>query len=134
MLLLVNVSVNNNVVNGSIRPGPARPKAAEGEMLYERVGDLRRNNRAIDLMTLGWAALKPLPEEMAGRRQDRIEDLLALHAQHFPQLRQTLATLDADYVRRKSSGEMEWHLREERRCIVERFLSGLAEDFGGWSA
>ena len=59
-----------------------------------------------------------------------MEDLLALHAQHFPQLRQSLATLDADYVRRKSSGEMERRLREERRCIVERFLSGLAEDFG----
>jgi hypothetical protein len=85
---------------------------------------------AIGLMTLGWAALKPLPEEMAGRRQDRMQDLLALHAQHFPQLRQSLATLDADYVRRKTSGEMERHLREERRCIVARFLSGLAEDFG----
>ena len=85
---------------------------------------------AIGLMKLGWAALKPLPEEMAGRRQDRMEDLLALHARHFPQLRQALATLDADYVRRKTSGEIERHLREERRRIVVSFLSGLAEDFG----
>ena len=59
-----------------------------------------------------------------------MEDLLALHAQHFPQLRQALATLDADYVRRKASGEIERHLREERRHIVEGFLAGLAEDFG----
>ena len=85
---------------------------------------------AIGLMKLGWAALKPLPEEMVGRRQDRMEDLLALHAQHFPQLRQALATLDADYVRRKTSGEIERHLCEERRRIVVSFLSGLAEDFG----
>ncbi len=85
---------------------------------------------AIGLIKLGWEALKPLPEERAGRRQDRMEDLLALHAQHFPQLRQALATLDADYVRRKASGEIERHLREERRRIVESFLSGLAEDFG----
>jgi hypothetical protein len=85
---------------------------------------------AIGLTKLGWAALKPLPEEMSGRRQDRMEDLLALHAQHFPQLRQALATLDADYVRRKASGEIERHLHEERRRVVESFLSGLAEDFG----
>src|SRR5271168_2798727 len=85
---------------------------------------------AIGLMKLGWAALKPLPEEMAGRHQDRMEDLLAMHARHFPQLRQALATLDADYVRRKASGEIERHLHEERRRIVESFLAGLAEDFG----
>jgi len=85
---------------------------------------------AIGLMKLGWAALKPLPEEMAGRHQDRMEDLLAMHARHFPQLRQALATLDADYVRRKASGEIERHLHEERRRIVQSFLSGLAEDFG----
>src|SRR5580698_4908001 len=81
---------------------------------------------AIGLTKLGWAALKPLPEEMSGRRQDRMEDLLALHAQHFPQLRQALTTLDDDYVRRKASGEMERHVYEERRLIVASFLAGLA--------
>jgi hypothetical protein len=86
---------------------------------------------AMGLMKLGWAALKPLPEEMAGRRQDRMEDLRALHARHFPQLRQALATLASDYVRRKSSGEIEQHLHQERRRVVESFLSGLAEDLGG---
>jgi hypothetical protein len=85
---------------------------------------------AIGLAKLGWAALKPLPEELGGRHQDRMEDLVALHAQHFPQLRQALATLDADYVRRKMSGEIERHLHQERRRVVETFLSGLAEDFG----
>ena len=85
---------------------------------------------AIGLAKLGWAALKPLPEELGGRHQDRMEDLVALHAQHFPQLRQALATLDADYVRRKMSGEIERHLYQERRRVVETFLSGLAEDFG----
>ena len=85
---------------------------------------------AIGVLKLGWAALKPLPEEMGGRHQDRMEDLLALHAQHFPQLRQALATLDSDYVRRKASGELERHLHQERRRVVESFLGGLAEDFG----
>jgi hypothetical protein len=85
---------------------------------------------AIGLLKLGWTALKPLPEETGGRRQDRLEDVLALHAQHFPQLRQPLTTLDDDYVRRKASGEIERHLHEDRRHIVESFLAGLAEDFG----
>jgi hypothetical protein len=85
---------------------------------------------AIGVLKLGWAALKPLPEEMGGRHQDRMEELLALHAQHFPQLRQALATLDDDYLRRKASGEIERHLHQERRHVVESFLGGLAEDFG----
>jgi hypothetical protein len=85
---------------------------------------------AIGLLKLGWTALKPLPEETGGRCQDRKEDLLALHSQHFPQLRQALTTLDDDYVRRKASGEIERHLHEERRHVVESFLAGLAEDFG----
>jgi hypothetical protein len=38
---------------------------------------------AIGLLKLGWAALKPLPEETGGRRQDRMEDLLALHRSIF---------------------------------------------------
>ena len=85
---------------------------------------------AIGLVKLGWAALRPLPEETGGRHQDRMEDLRALHARHFPQLRQALATLDADYVRRRASGEIERHLQQERRRVVRSFLSGLAEDFG----
>jgi hypothetical protein len=85
---------------------------------------------AIGLLRLGWTALKPLPQETGERRQDRLEGLLALHAQHFPQLRQALTTLDDDYLRRKACGEIERHLHEERRDIVESFLTGLAEDFG----
>jgi hypothetical protein len=56
--------------------------------------------------------MKPLPEEMRARRQDRMEDLVALHAQHFPLLRQALATPNEAYVRRRASGEIERHLRE----------------------
>jgi len=84
----------------------------------------------VGVLKLARAALKPLPEESRGRHQDRMEDLLALHARHFPQLRQALTTLDDDYVRRKASGEIERHLHAERRHIVESFLAGLAEDFG----
>jgi hypothetical protein len=85
---------------------------------------------AIGVLKLGWAALKPLPDEMGRRQQDRMEYLLALHAPHFPQLWQALATLNDDSLRRKASGEIERHLHEERRHVVESFLMGLADDFG----
>jgi hypothetical protein len=38
--------------------------------------------------------------------------------------------MDADYLRRKASGEIERHTHAERKQIVEGFLAGLAEDFG----
>ena len=85
---------------------------------------------AVCLLDLLWATLKALPEEMAALRDERIEDLQALHAQHFPQLRQTLATLDDEYLRGKASGEFEHHLRAERLHVIEGFLQGLGEDFG----
>jgi|SRR5579863_6215759 len=63
---------------------------------------------------LGWTALKPLREEVAGRQQDRAQVRLALHAQHVPELRQALASQDADYVRRKAPGAIERHSPEGR--------------------
>jgi hypothetical protein len=84
----------------------------------------------VGLLQLAWVALKPLPEETGERGGERMEDLLALHARHFPQLRQALANLDDDYLRRKASGEIERHLHAERKQIVKGFLTGLAEDFG----
>jgi putative nucleotidyltransferase with HDIG domain len=59
-----------------------------------------------------------------------MEDLLALHAQHFPQLRQALRNLDDDDLRRKVSGETERHMHAERERIAEGFLAGLARDRG----
>jgi hypothetical protein len=85
---------------------------------------------AVGLLQLMWVLLKPLPEEIGERGGERMEDLLALHAQHFPQLRQALANLDDDYLRRKASGEIERNMHAERKRIVGGFLAGLAEDFG----
>jgi hypothetical protein len=59
-----------------------------------------------------------------------MEDLLALHAQRFPQLRQALANMDDEYLRCKAAGDIEQHPRAERKQIVEGFLARLAEDFG----
>jgi hypothetical protein len=84
----------------------------------------------VELAQLAWVTLKPLPEETGERGGERVEDLLALHAQHFPQLRQALANLDDDYLRRNASGEIERHTHVERKHIVESFLAVLAEDFG----
>jgi hypothetical protein len=83
----------------------------------------------VGLLQLAWVALKPLPEEIDERSGERMEDPLALHARHIPQLRRTLTNLDDDYLRRKVSGEIQ-QLHAERKHIVEGFLAGLAEDFG----
>jgi len=72
---------------------------------------------------------KPLPEERSASLGEKIEELLPVHSQHLPQLRQSLASADSRYIRRKASEEVEHMWREERRQIVSRFLSGVAGDF-----
>ncbi len=72
---------------------------------------------------------KPWPEELSASLSNKIEDLLPLHSQHLPQLRQSLASADSCYIRRNTSEEVEHMWREERRRIVARFLSGVAGDF-----
>jgi hypothetical protein len=72
---------------------------------------------------------RPLPEERSANLSNKIEDLLPVHSQHLPQLRQSLASADSRYVRRKTSEKVEHMWREERRRIVARFLNGVAGDF-----
>jgi hypothetical protein len=81
------------------------------------------------LFGLGHRVSKPLEEEKSARLINNIEDLLPLHSQHLPQLRQSLASTDTRYVRRRTSDEMERMWREERRQIVARFWKGVAADF-----
>jgi hypothetical protein len=72
---------------------------------------------------------KPLAEEISTGFETKIENLLPVHSQHLPQLRQSLASADTRYVRRNTSEEVEHMWREERRQIVARFLRGVAADF-----
>jgi hypothetical protein len=81
------------------------------------------------LLALGWLVTRPLPEEISLKPATRIEELLCKHTRHFPQLRQSLASANSRYVRRRASKEIERTWREERRRILESFLAGLAEDF-----
>lgn len=84
---------------------------------------------AVALAAIGWLVLKPLPKEASAGLVNNIEELLPLHSRHFPQVRQALASADAQYVRRRASQETERMWREERRRILRSFLDGLAEDF-----
>jgi hypothetical protein len=78
---------------------------------------------------LGYLLSKPLPEEISTGFETKPENLLPLHSQHLPQLRQSLASNDSRYVRLNTSEEVEHMWREERRQIVARFLRGVATDF-----
>jgi hypothetical protein len=72
---------------------------------------------------------KPLPEETSLGASKKIEELLPLHTQHFPQVRQSLASADGRYIQRKVSKEALREWNEERRRILQDFLIGLAQDF-----
>ncbi len=81
------------------------------------------------LAALVWLVSKPLSEEISLSVGSKIEDLVPLHTQHFPQLRQALETADGRYVRQNANAELHRLWQEERRQILRSFLAGLAEDF-----
>jgi hypothetical protein len=85
----------------------------------------------IPLLLLGvaWILNRPLGEETTLNPGETIEDLLPLHSRHFPQLRQSLDSADARYIRRRVSKELERSWSAERRQIVRDYLTGLAGDF-----
>jgi hypothetical protein len=78
---------------------------------------------------LVWLVSKRLPEENSLSLESKIEDLVPLHTQHFPQLRQALESADSRYVRQNATASLHRAWREERRQILRSFLAGLAEDF-----
>jgi hypothetical protein len=81
------------------------------------------------MVGLGRLLSKPLPEEISTDSGMKIEDLLPLHSQHLPQLRQSLEFNDSRYLRRNTSEEAEHMWRDERRQIVAHFLRSVAIDF-----
>lgn len=83
----------------------------------------------IIMAALVWLVTKRLPEEHSLSVESKIEDLVPLHTQHFPQLRQALESADSRYVRQNATAALHRMWREERRQILRSFLAGLAEDF-----
>lgn len=82
------------------------------------------------LAGLCWMGGRPLAEESSAEPGDKIEDLLPLHTQHFPQLKHSLDSTDKQYISRKVSRELERSWRDERGRILKSFVEGLARDFG----
>jgi len=96
-------------------------------------------NPLVYLLTLGcvsflaafiWVASWPLPEENSADGPDKIEDLLPLNTEHFPQLKQALYSTDELYIRQKLSKEKRRFWHGERLKILDGYLDGLALDFG----
>ena len=81
------------------------------------------------LAILIWLISKPLPEESGFQVVSRIEDLVPLHSQHFPQLRQALDLTDSRYMRQKATPDLLRKWRDDRRRILMAFVAGLGEDF-----
>jgi hypothetical protein len=85
---------------------------------------------SVPLILIGIACVlgTPLPEEDLPQSADTIEDLLPLHTQHFPQLRQSLDSADSRYVHRRLSQALGRSWSAERQQIVRDYLTGLAGD------
>jgi hypothetical protein len=78
---------------------------------------------------LAWLVAWPLPKEGLLSPNIRVEDLVPLHTQHFPQLKQSLQSTDRTYMRQKATRTLQREWREERRKVLRGFLDGLEEDF-----
>ena len=72
---------------------------------------------------------KPLDAERETDASRQIEDLWPLHAQHFPQFRQTLIAIQQRDGGLKATHQAEQEWQEQRRNVLAVFLRGLAEDF-----
>ncbi len=81
------------------------------------------------LAVLVWLVSKPLRQEASLNLKSKIEELVPLHTQHFPQVRQALESADSRYIRQKATPELHRMWQEDRRQILKDYLAGLAEDF-----
>lgn len=84
---------------------------------------------AVVLLALVCASWIPLREERSLRPSENIELLFPLHTQHFPQLKHSLDSSDAEYVSRRGSKELQNGWRAERRRILKDYIHGLGGDF-----
>ncbi len=98
MLLLVNVSVNSNMVNGSIGPKAKHSRTTEGENEMSLLAICCVTIGAVGLLHLAWVALKPLPEEIGergGERKHIVEGFLAGLAEEFGRLQPLMTVAEA---------------------------------------
>jgi hypothetical protein len=71
----------------------------------------------------------PLREERSLGPSENIELHFPLHTQHFPQLKHSLDSSDAQYVSRRGSKELQNGWRVERHRILKDYIHGLGGDF-----
>ena len=84
---------------------------------------------ALALLAFICASLIPLREEGTLPPSENIELLFPLHTQHFPQLKRSLDSSDAEYVSRRGSKELQNSWRAERHRILKDYIHGLSRDF-----
>jgi hypothetical protein len=84
---------------------------------------------AVALPAFACASWIPLGQERSLQPSKNIELLFPLHAQHFPQLKHSLDSSDAQYVSRRGSKGLQNAWRSERRRILKDYIQGLGGDF-----
>jgi len=70
------------------------------------------------------------PKVPAGSAVSESDSLpIARHYQHFPQIRQALSAVDANYLQENAPKQVTKQALRQRREVARHFLSGLREDF-----
>ncbi|MGA8674141.1 MAG: hypothetical protein WB621_02985 [Candidatus Acidiferrales bacterium] len=80
-------------------------------------------------LALAWLLLRPLAQESLATSVELPDKPPPEHAQHFPQLRHTLAGTDLPYIRHCASPRIEKHWRDDRQHVLNGFLLALGDDF-----
>lgn len=83
------------------------------------------------LIGTAYALLHPLTAEskLVPRVAANLETLTIRHCQHFPQMRRAIDRQDIDFMMNHLPASRCRELQQERRKILRKYLSGIADDF-----
>lgn len=83
------------------------------------------------LFALAWAVRQPRGRRKLDADPRALEEVGQRHISYLPQIRQTLAPGDYEFLSKRASREAQKRFRRERRNVVRGYLDALHEDFQG---
>jgi hypothetical protein len=83
------------------------------------------------LIALVWALREPRGRRKLDADPRALEEVGQRHVGYLPQIRQTLAAVDYEFLSKRASRDMQKRFRRERRNVVRAYLDSLHKDFQG---
>jgi hypothetical protein len=87
---------------------------------------------AISFFVALWWLLRPRGGTPRGSRSPmdlKMDSVLPRHYLYFPQVRQALSVIDAEYLDKVAPPDVARKAHRERRAVARKFIAGLREDF-----